>query len=117
MGEYYVWYSTRLYFRNPLLFNIFFRDLVLKHEDSCFTNYADDKTPYMTAGNTTEVIGNLTSFTKNLFTWFTNNQMRENPMSLTITNTQEEANMQIPNTTMKCFKSKNNFWEYYLIIS
>ena len=47
----------------PLLFNIFLFDLILEHEDSCFTNYADDTMSYVTADNTTEVILRLTSIT------------------------------------------------------
>ena len=36
----------------PLLFNIFLWDLFLEHEECCFTNYADDTTPYVVANNT-----------------------------------------------------------------
>ena len=43
----------------PLLFNIFLCDLFFEHEDCCFTNYADDTSPYVVTNNTSEVIENL----------------------------------------------------------
>ena len=45
----------------PLLFNIFLCDLFLEHENCCYTNYADDTTPYIVANNTGEVVENLTN--------------------------------------------------------
>ena len=62
----------------PFLFNIFLCDLFLEHENCCFTNYADDATPYVVANNTVEVIENLTIITQKLFTWFANNRMKVN---------------------------------------
>ena len=91
----------------PLLFNIFLCDLFLEHEDCCFTNYADDTTPYVVANNTAEVIENLTIITQKLFTWFSNNQMKVNHDKChLLLSKQEEANIQIDNTTIKCSKSK-----------
>ena len=91
----------------PLLFNIFLSGLFLEDEDSCFTNYADDTTPYVIVNNTAEVIENLTSITKKLFIRFAKNQMKANPDQChLLLNTQEEANIQIANTTIKCSKSK-----------
>ena len=69
----------------PLLFNIFFCDLVLEHEGCCFTNYADGTTPYVIQINKTGnqkinnailVVDNLTNFTQKLFMWFASNQMK-----------------------------------------
>ena len=40
----------------PFLFNIFLCDLFLEHENSWFTNYADDTAPYTVANDTTEVL-------------------------------------------------------------
>ena len=37
----------------PLLFNMFLWDLFLEHEKCCFVNYADNRTPYIVANNTT----------------------------------------------------------------
>ena len=102
MGEYYVWCSTGL-----LLFNIFLCDLFLEHEECCFTNYADDKTLYVVANNTEEVIENLTNVTQKLFTWFANNQMKANHDKChLLLSTQEEANIQIANTTIQCSQSE-----------
>ena len=50
-----------------LLFNIFLCDLFMEQEDCCFTNYADDTTPYVVANNTAEVIENLTIMTQKLY--------------------------------------------------
>ena len=106
MGEHYIWCSTKLYFRIPLV-SIFLCDLFLEHEDCCFTNYADDTIPYVFANNTAEVIENLTIITQKLFTWFANNQMKVNHDKChLLLSTQEEANIQIANTTIKCSKLK-----------
>ena len=87
----------------PLLFNIFLCDLFMEHEDCCFTNYADDTTTYVVANNTAEVIENLTIISQKLFTWFANNQMKVNRDKChLLLSTQEEANIQINNTTIKC---------------
>ena len=91
----------------PLLFNIFLCDLFLEQEDCCFTNYADDTTPYVVANNTAEVIENLTIITQKLYTWFANNQMKVNHDKChLLLSTQEEANIQTANTTLKCSNSK-----------
>ena len=82
----------------------------MEHKEFCFTNYADDTTFYMAADNTEEVIENLTNVTQKLLTWSANNQMKANhdkchlPLSI-----QEEANIQIANTTMKCSQSEKTF--------
>ena len=70
----------------PLLFNIFLCDLFLEQGECCFTNYADETTPYVVANNTAKVIENLSIITQKLYIWFANNQ--------------------IANTTIKCSKSK-----------
>ena len=90
-----------------LLFNIFLCDPFLEHEDCCFTNYADDTTPYVVANNIVEVKENLNIITQKLFTWFANNQIKVNhdKCHLLLT-TYEEANIRIANTTIKCSKSK-----------
>ena len=78
----------------------------MEHEDWFFTNYADDTTPYVVANNTAEVIENLTSITKKLFNWFAYNQMKANPDKChLLVITQEEANIQITNTTIKYSKT------------
>ena len=88
------------------MFYIFFYNLFLEHEDWFSTNYADDTTPYVAANNTAKVIENLTSITKELFTRFANNQMKANPDKCHLfVSAQEEANIHIVNTTIKCSKS------------
>ena len=52
----------------PLLFDIFLCDLLLEQEGCCFTNYADDATPYVVANNTAEVIEYLTIITLKFYT-------------------------------------------------
>ena len=79
----------------------------MEQEHCCFTDYADGTTPYVNANNTAEVIENLTIITQKLYTWFANNQMKVNHDKChLLLSTQEEANIQIANTTIKCSKSK-----------
>ena len=57
--------------------------------------------------NREEVIENLTNVTQKLFTWFANNQMKANHDKChLLLSTQEEANIQIANTTIKCSQSE-----------
>ena len=85
-----------------LLFNISVCDLFLEHEYCCFTNYADDKTPYVVANNTAEVIENPAIITQKLCAWFANNQMKVNHDKYhLLLSTQDKANIQIANTTAK----------------
>ena len=91
----------------PILFNTLLCDLFLEHEECCFTNYADDTTPYVVANNTEEVIENVTNVTQKLFTWLANDQMKANHGKChLLLSTQVEANIQIANTTMKCSQSE-----------
>ena len=84
-------------------------DLFLEHEECCFTDSADDTTPYVVANITEEVIENLTNVTQKLFTWFANNQMKANHDKChLLLSTQEEANTQIANTTTKCSLSEKS---------
>ena len=48
----------------PLLFNIFLCDLFLTIEGNCFTNYADDTTPYIIGNNAEEVVSELQAITQ-----------------------------------------------------
>ena len=89
------------------MFNIFLCDLFLEHKECCFTNYADDTTSYVADNNIKEVIENLTNVTQKLFTWFANNQMKANHDKChLLLSTQEEANIQTANTTIKCSQSE-----------
>ena len=79
----------------------------MEHEGCCFTNYADDTTPYVVANNTIEVVENLTSITQKLFTWFASNQIKVNPgKSHLFLSTKAEANIQIANTTTESSRSQ-----------
>ena len=62
----------------PILFSIFLCDLLLDQGNNYFTNYADDTTLYVAGGNKTDVLSSLTKITKELITWFANNQMKAN---------------------------------------
>ena len=53
----------------PLLFSIYIN----------IASYADDNTPYASSSNLDAVINKLKESTKNLFQWFTNNNMKANP--------------------------------------
>ena len=89
------------------MFNIFLCDLFLEHEDCCFTNNADDTTPYVVANNTAEVIENLAIISQKLFTWFANNQMKvSHDKCHLLLSIQEEANIQIADRAIKYSKSK-----------
>ena len=79
----------------------------MEHEGYFFSNYADDTTPYVVANNTTEVVENLTNIIQKLFTWFANNHRKANPSKChLLLSTQEEANIQIANTTIKNSESQ-----------
>ena len=91
----------------PLLFNIFLCVLFLEHEDCCFTNFAVVTTHSVVADNTADGTKNHTSITQKFFTSFANNQMKVNHDKChLLLSTQEEAIIQIANTTIKCSKSK-----------
>ena len=62
----------------PILFSIFLCDLLLDPGNNYFTNYTDDTTLYVADDNKTDVLSSLTKITKELFTWFANNQLKAN---------------------------------------
>ena len=81
----------------PLSFNIFYVTYC------CYVNYADDTTPYVVTNNTAEVLEDLTNITQRVFTWFANNQMKANHGKCHLfLSSQEDANIQIANTTINC---------------
>ena len=57
----------------PLLFNIFLCDLFCMMSDTEFASYADDDTPYVSAGTIDEVIKRLETTSVDLFKWFADN--------------------------------------------
>ena len=73
-----------------------------------YVNCVDDTTPYIVANNTAEVLEKLTNITQRLFTWFPNNQIKANLGKChLLLSTQEDANIQISNTTINCLRSQN----------
>ena len=92
----------------PLLFNISLCDLFLGDETNHFANYADDTTPCSVGSITTEVLENLSSITKRLFTWFANNQMKANDdkCDLSLSSPDDSALIQLENSTIKYSKVK-----------
>ena len=102
MGECYIWYSSGIDLRNPIVQHIFMK-LILEHGNCCYANYADVYTPYIVANNTAEVLEKLANITQRLFTWFANNQMKENQGKChLLLSTQEDANIHESNTTINC---------------
>ena len=100
MEEYYIWCSTGFYFRTPLVYVTYFWNM--RNVVSLTMQMIQ-----LIANNTEEVIENLTNVTQKLFTWFANNQMDANHDKChLLLSTQEEANIQIANTTIKCSQSK-----------
>ena len=63
----------------PLFFDIFVSDLFLVLSDIEFASYADDNTPYIVKNNIRSVIASLENTTIELFEWFSDNQMKDNP--------------------------------------
>ena len=63
----------------PLLFNIFLADLFFTLDNTEFTNYADDITPYAISGNTDDLISSLEKSSKELLKWFDDNLMESIP--------------------------------------
>ena len=91
----------------PLLFNIFLCDLFFEDESSYFANYADDTTPYTVGSNITEMLTNLSYHAQKLFTWFANNQIKDNyDKCQLLLSTQESASIQVENFTIKSSKAK-----------
>lgn len=63
----------------PIIFNIFLSDLSLIVTDSEFASYADDHTVHKETADL--VITSLQKTLKDLFEWFSNNQMKKNTVN------------------------------------
>ena len=61
-----------------LLFSIYISGMFYDISDCYIASYADDNTPYASSSNLDAVINKLKQSTKNLFQWFTNNNMKAN---------------------------------------
>ena len=66
MREYYIWCSSGIDLRAPVVRHIFY-DLFLEHKYCCYTNYADDTPPYVVANNTAKVVRNLINHAEPLY--------------------------------------------------
>ena len=62
----------------PILFNIFLSDLFLVVQNVDFASYAGDNTIYNSSENIDDVILSLQESSKQLFKWFSDNQMKSN---------------------------------------
>ena len=71
-----------------------------------YVNYADDTTPYIVANNTTDVLETQISRRGSLL-WVANNQMKASHGKChLLLSTQEDANIQMSNTTRNCSRSQ-----------
>ena len=61
-----------------ILFNIFLSDLFFVVDNADFASYADDNAIYDAGDNIEEVIFSLQEYSKKLFKWFADNQMKTN---------------------------------------
>ena len=78
----------------PLLFNIFLCDLFFIMNETDFTSYADDSTPYVVGNNMEDVIIKLQNASLTLFQWSYDNQMKANPDKCHfICNTDDKVNI------------------------
>ena len=81
----------------------------MEREHFCYVNYADDSTPYIVENNVADVLEKLTNITQRLVTWFANNQMKANHGKChLLLRTQEDANIQISNTTINFSRSQKS---------
>ena len=84
------------------MFNILQCDLFFEHESCCYANYTDYNVPYAVASNK-----NLTNITQWLFNWFSSNQMKVcHEKCQLLVSTEENANIQIANTSINCSRSQ-----------
>ena len=86
------------------MFNILQCDLFFEHESCCYANYTDYNVPYAVASNK-----NLTNITQRLFNWFSSNQMKVcHEKCQLLVSTEENANIQIANTSINCSRSQGS---------
>ena len=63
---------------DPLLFNIFLRNLFSITESKYLTNYTDDATPYVIGNDTKEEVSELKTIADEFFIWYNQNKMKAN---------------------------------------
>ena len=64
----------------PLLFDIFMFDIFFTVNEIDFSSYADDNTPFVSGDRIEDVLDSLENASLKLFNWFSNNQMKANPV-------------------------------------
>ena len=64
----------------PLLFDIFMFDIFFTVNEIDFSSYADDITPFVSGDRIEDVLDSLENASLKLFDWFSNNQMKANPV-------------------------------------
>ena len=64
----------------PLLFDIFMFDIFFTVNEIDFSSYADDNTPFVSGDRIEDVLDSLENASLKLFDWFSNNQMKANPV-------------------------------------
>ena len=86
----------------PILFNIFLINLFLIVQNVDFASYVDDNTIYNSSENIDDVILSLQESSKQLFKWFSNNQMKSNSDKChLIVSTNDTTEIQIEDLVIK----------------
>ena len=83
------------------------KDFDCIYNDLLVANYTDETNSYVVANNTVEVLENRTNIRQRLITWFVNNERKKNHGKChLLLRKQEDANIQIGNTTISCSRSQ-----------
>ena len=61
------------------MFNIFICDMFLISKTVFFTSHTDDNSPFAVTDNIGDIIRSLEEVGENFITWFSDNQMKQNP--------------------------------------
>ena len=86
----------------PILFNIFLSDLFLVVQNVDFASYADDNAIYNSSENIDDAILSLQESSKQLFKWFSDNQMKSNSDKChLIVSTNDTTEIQIEDSVIK----------------
>ena len=90
-----------------ILLSIFLGDLFLTIDENKFASYAKDNTIYRANNTIEDVALSLQEFSKNLFKWFSDNEMQGDSENChLILTTDEPAKMQVGESLIKGTKSK-----------
>ena len=90
-----------------LLFNIYICDLFFFAEEDNVTSYADNTTPYSNDKNDVTVLENIETKGKEVFNWFSTNDLKANPdKSQLLLTSKDEVSIEIDDTDIKSSSSK-----------